>query len=83
MIRSLVDDATAEHKEEFLAILRLSYTLLLNEKALKEGDHLVVLYTLVDNKNKIPSYTIINNSVTAYVTDDATEFFRMLHATGI
>ena len=70
MIRSLVDDAATEHKEEFLAILRLSYILLLNEKALKKKDYLVILYILVDNKNKIPSYAIINNSATTYAFID-------------
>ena len=70
MVRSLVDGVAAEHKGEFLATLRLSCTLLLNEKVLKEGDHLVVSCTLVDNENEIPSYAMIDNSATAYAFID-------------
>ena len=70
MVRSLVDDAATEHKEEFLAILRLSCILLLNKKALKKGNYLVVLYILVDNNNKILSHAIINNNTTAYAFID-------------
>ena len=70
MIRSLVDNAAVGHKEEFLAMLRLSCTLLLNEKALKKRDYLVVLCILVDNKNEISSHAMINNGVTAYAFID-------------
>ena len=70
MIRSLVDDAATEHKEEFLAILRLSYISLLNKKALKKRDYLVILYILVDNENEILFYAIINNSAIAYTFID-------------
>ena len=70
MVRSLVGGAAAGHKEEFLAMLRLSCTSLLNEKALKEGDYLVVSCTLVDNENEISSHAMIDNSATAYAFID-------------
>ena len=44
--------------------------MLLDKKVLKEKDHLVVLYTLVDNKNEILFYAIINNSATRYAFID-------------
>ena len=70
MVRSLINDAAVGHKGEFLAILRLSYILLLNKKALKKGNHLVVLCTLIDNDNEISSHAIIDNSATAYAFID-------------
>ena len=42
----------------------------MDEKALREGDHLIVSCTLVDNENKIPSYTMIDNGVTGYAFID-------------
>ena len=48
----------------------LSAILLLDEKALKEGDHLVISYILIDNENEISSHVIINNSVTVYTFID-------------
>ena len=70
MVWSLVDGAAAGHKEEFLATLRLSCTSLLNEKALKKGDYLVISCTLVDNENEIPSHAMIDNGATAYAFID-------------
>ena len=43
---------------------------MLNEKALREGDYLIIFYILVDNKNKIFFYTIINNDITRYTFID-------------
>src|SRR5437660_10165173 len=70
MVRSLASGTAFEQKEEFLSRIRLSAISLLNKKALKEGDHLVVLYILIDNKNEIPSHAIINNSATVYAFID-------------
>ena len=70
MIRSLASDIAFGQKGEFLSRLRLSTISLLNKKALKEGDYLVVSYTLVDNENEILSYAIINNSATVYAFID-------------
>ena len=50
--------------------IRLSTILLLNKKALKKEDHLVILCTLIDNENKILSYAIIDNSATVYAFID-------------
>ena len=43
---------------------------MLDEKALKEGDYLVVSCILIDNENKIPSYAIIDNGATVYTFID-------------
>ena len=43
---------------------------MLKEKALKERNHLVISYKLIDNKNKIPFYAIINNDITGYTFID-------------
>ena len=51
-------------------MLRLSASSLLEEKALKRGEHLVVSYILVNNKNKVPSYAMINNGATGYAFID-------------
>ena len=50
--------------------IRLSAISLLDEKALKEGDHLVVSCTLIDNENEIPSHAMIDNGATAYAFID-------------
>ena len=42
----------------------------MDEKALRERDHLIVFYILVDNENKIFSYTIIDNGATRYAFID-------------
>src|SRR5207247_707325 len=70
IVRSLASDTASEQKEEFLSRIRLSIILLLNKKALKKEDHLVILYILIDNKNKILSYAIINNSAIVYTFID-------------
>ena len=51
-------------------MLRLSASSLLEEKALEGRNHLVVSCKLIDNKNKIPSYAMINNNVTGYAFID-------------
>ena len=43
---------------------------MLKEKALKERNHLVISYKLIDNKNKIPFYAMIDNGVTRYAFID-------------
>ena len=70
MIRSLASGTASGQKGEFLSRIRLSTILLLDEKALKEGDHLVVLCILIDNENEILSHAIIDNSATAYAFID-------------
>src|SRR5438132_11915710 len=70
MVRSLASGTASGQKGEFLSRIRLSAILLLNEKALKEGDHLVVLCTLIDNENEISSYAMIDNGATAYAFID-------------
>src|SRR5438132_4628418 len=70
MVRSLASGTASGQKGEFLSRIRLSAILLLDEKALKEGDHLVVSYILIDNENKIPSHAIIDNGAIAYAFID-------------
>ena len=70
MIRSLASDTASGQKGEFLSRIRLSTILLLNKKALKKRDHLVILYILIDNKNKILSHAMINNNVITYTFID-------------
>ena len=50
--------------------IRLSIILLLDEKALKKRDYLVISCILIDNKNEILSYAIIDNNVIVYTFID-------------
>src|SRR5436190_14727374 len=70
MVRSLASGTASGQKGEFLSRIRLSAISLLNEKALKEGDHLVVSCILIDNENEISSHAMIDNGTTAYAFID-------------
>ena len=70
MVRSLASGTAFGQKGEFLSRIRLSTILLLDEKALKEGDYLVVSYILINNENEISSHAMIDNNTIAYAFID-------------